>query len=127
MTRSGAKLVQAGFYSVAVEAGLRTLSLPKLAGLLGLSVREGPGAASEATADDVASSARATDAWLRHWPAEGRCLRRSLVLGAMLRRHRPVLRIGVSLDRGALRAHAWVEVAGRKVAESPSGGFRALR
>jgi len=127
MTRSGAKLVQAGFYSLAVEAGLRTLSLRKLAALLGVAVRDGHGAASEAKAADVASSVRATDAWLQHWPAKGRCLRRSLVLGAMLRRHRPVLRIGVIRDQGGLLAHAWLEIDGRRVAESPAGQFRALR
>lgn len=56
----------------------------------------------------------------RH-PAAVSCLRRSLVLRALLaRRGVPAeLRFGVHADRPDLQAHAWLEVDGRPVGESP--------
>jgi hypothetical protein len=48
----------------------------------------------------------------RRWPVgPGPCLRESLVLGRVLRRHKPQLRLGVMDARTTpLRAHAWVEL-----------------
>jgi Transglutaminase-like superfamily len=44
------------------------------------------------------------------------CLRRSLVLGFLLREHAPLLRIGVQRDSDQnLRAHAWIDVGGLAV------------
>jgi len=50
-----------------------------------------------------------------------RCLQRSLALCTWLDRSglRPVLKIGVRLDGGALSAHAWVERDGRVVNDTP--------
>ncbi len=44
------------------------------------------------------------------WPLDGSCLRRSLVLGWILRRRHPELVIGTRLDDGEIRAHAWVRL-----------------
>ncbi len=44
------------------------------------------------------------------------CLRQSLVLGHLLRAHRPVLRLGVRDDAATgFTAHAWLEIDGRPV------------
>lgn len=58
----------------------------------------------------------------RHGLYKAGCLRRSLVLWALLRRRGlPVeLRIGTRLLDGKFQAHAWVELAGRAVNESDS-------
>ena len=53
------------------------------------------------------------------WPfADGPCLRQSLVTGHVLRRHHPVLRLGVANPDSGLQAHAWVEVDGFPIGES---------
>lgn len=99
-----------------VEALIRWVRLPRLAGLLGIALQQRPAAgvgAVEAPAT-TAAAVRATQRVLRRWPfGRGPCLRESLVLGHLLRRHEPVLRIGVA-GRGAdLQAHAWLEVGGQ--------------
>ena len=45
-------------------------------------------------------------------PLRATCLRRSLVLASLLRRHRPALRVGVTKSGGAVAAHAWLEIDG---------------
>lgn len=45
-------------------------------------------------------------------PFRATCLRRSLVLASLLRRHRPALRVGVTKAGGAVAAHAWLEIDG---------------
>ena len=56
----------------------------------------------------------------RH-PSAVSCLRRSLVLRALLARRGVTaeLRFGVHADRPDLHAHAWLEVNGRPVGEKP--------
>jgi len=52
-----------------------------------------------------------------------RCLVRSLALQRMLRRrgvHTSTLRIGVRWDGGTLAAHAWVELGGQVLGDSPA-------
>jgi hypothetical protein len=50
------------------------------------------------------------------------CLEKSLVLEALLVRYgfSPELKIGVRREDGVLQAHAWVEVEGHPVGESPN-------
>jgi len=50
----------------------------------------------------------------RHGLVAGTCLSRSLTVMLLLARRQVAgrLRVGVDLDNGALKAHAWVEVAG---------------
>lgn len=68
---------------------------------------------------DPGRLARLVGAASRHhlWPMT--CLPRSLALQALLRRHgiSADLRIGVRREAGELRAHAWIEQAGRPVGE----------
>ncbi len=49
---------------------------------------------------------------IAHRPFDRTCLRRSLLLGNLLRRRDPVLRIGVAKADGAVAAHAWIEIEG---------------
>lgn len=103
-----------------VEIGLRTMSLPRLARLLGLRMGgDGPTAAEPVAQPDPAAvrrirrSFRATDRVLRRWPFGNTCLRRALVLGHLISGLEPTLCIGVRRDETrALVAHAWLTVAG---------------
>jgi Transglutaminase-like superfamily len=55
----------------------------------------------------------AAEVVFRNYPfGRASCLRRSLVLGSLLHRHRPVLRLGAVRSGVHLEAHAWLEVAG---------------
>ncbi|MHB8437637.1 MAG: lasso peptide biosynthesis B2 protein [Acidimicrobiales bacterium] len=54
---------------------------------------------------------RLTDVVGPRWPfCEGPCLRQALVAGHALRRHSPLLRIGVALEDASVIAHAWLEI-----------------
>jgi hypothetical protein len=57
-----------------------------------------------------------------------RCLTRSLALSAVLARRgvRSAVVIGAAAGEQLLRAHAWVEVDGRPVAERPQPPYRTL-
>lgn len=55
---------------------------------------------------------RVAGAVVARWPFGDTCLRRCLLLGHLLRRMRPVLRIGVQRSEGTFAAHAWLEVGG---------------
>jgi hypothetical protein len=74
--------------------------------------------------------ARLVSSVARHGPYRATCLRQSLAVWWLLRRRgiHSTLRIGVRLDQGDLRAHAWVELRGVPVGALPAGWtpFRAL-
>lgn len=55
---------------------------------------------------------RVAGAVVARWPFGDTCLRRCLLLGHLLRRTRPVLRIGVQRNAGRFAAHAWLEIGG---------------
>jgi len=65
--------------------------------------------------------ARISRAVARRWPLNALCLQRSLALLWLLRRNgiSAELRIGVQKPEGKLLAHAWVEVEGKPVNDSP--------
>jgi hypothetical protein len=46
------------------------------------------------------------------WPFDATCLRRSLVTGWVLRRHSPLLVIGVRKSDTGVESHAWIRIAG---------------
>lgn len=105
--------------ALVVEIGLRAVSLPRLARVLGvgLETASAPAAPSGELPESLATEARrreleAVGRVMRHWPAERICLRRALVLGRLLRDLQPQLRVGVAREDGVLVAHAWIEVAG---------------
>lgn len=59
---------------------------------------------------------RAARRVMRHWRfAAGPCLREALLTGRALRRRRPELVVGVASDKHGVRAHAWLDIAGRAV------------
>lgn len=60
------------------------------------------------------------------WPWGDTCLRRCLLVGRVLRRSGPVLRIGVGRDRrGAFAAHSWLEIGGATL-DPAAAGFAPL-
>lgn len=115
-----------------VEAGLRTVQLPRLARALGVQlVLDGsPSAVGDVSCVSLTERERegldVTWRVLRHRPFNGTCLRRAL-LGARVLRHRDhAVRIGVQKLAGEVKAHAWLELDG--VVLDPDGveGFRIL-
>lgn len=106
-----------------VELGLRTLPLPTLGRCLGIRVvgrLPVERARAPAPAAAVADAVRAVDAIYRRRPRSGRCLRRALVLGALLGRYGPALRIGVAKVDTEFSAHAWVEISGVVMPDLPA-------
>jgi hypothetical protein len=104
-----------------VEVGLRTTTLPRLARALGtpLAVNGFDAYADPADAvllpDWAVLRMHAVRRVLRHWPFGDTCLRQALVCGAMVRRLRPALQLGVAKVDGDVRAHAWLVVGGTVV------------
>lgn len=104
--------------TVLVEIGLRALSLPHLAALVGAPIAwEDPhGPAGETTPHRVVLPraarlrVRAARRVLRRWPFGDTCLREALVIGQRLRRLRPRLHVGVAKLDGEVRAHAWLVI-----------------
>ncbi len=103
-----------------VEAAVRTVPVARLAGWLGvdlrLSLSPSPGPTGPSAADFGPAElrrARLARKVVAHWPfGAGPCLRESLVLGHILRRHHPAMRLGVARDGEEITAHAWLEVGG---------------
>jgi hypothetical protein len=102
------------------EVLVRSLSLPRVCRLFGvrLDIDGGTDAGDPLRASELSTSVRrqlrcarrVTDRWRF---SRGPCLRRSLVAGHLIRRERPVLRLGVTDRDGTLGAHAWLEIGGR--------------
>jgi hypothetical protein len=123
---TGLQLVPAAVAAAIVEVGLRTVPLPRLAGLLGVALpahadndvpRSGPDAQPAVLDLRYRPRVRAAVAVTEAWPfgGDGMCLRRSLIVGSRLRRLRPLLRIGIIKDGDVVKAHAWLEVGGRSM------------
>ena len=98
----------------AVEVGLRTLPLPRMARLVGAPLRS----TASPTGTQVRGArlgtrgrrqTRAVERVMRHWPFGDTCLRHALVAGHRLRRFDPELVVGVAKVDGDIRAHAWLE------------------
>jgi hypothetical protein len=123
-------LAAAGATALIVEAGLRTMPLPRLARLLGapLDVSEltAPAGRPELGPGELRRE-RAALRVLRHWPWGDTCLRRALVVGGRLRRLHPVLRVGVAKMDGRVCAHAWLEIDGASLDPSGAATFLPLR
>jgi hypothetical protein len=112
------------------ELGVRLLPLPAIARRFGVPLSTEPSAPltgnpwarlSASERHRLLVLQRAAE----RWPfGNGPCLRESLVQGRLLRRHRPVLRIGVGTDDTGIIGHAWIEVDGHGLGEAP--GFLAF-
>lgn len=113
-------LAQVTAVVVFVELAVRTVPLARLAGWLGVTLRLSDDEAAEPAGlpeggfgPGERRKARLARRLLAHWPfGAGPCLRESLVIGHVLRRHGPALRLGVARDGQAIAAHAWLEVGG---------------
>lgn len=99
-----------------VEIALRCLPLPRVCSCLGITLveRSAPAATRrEQTPPQIAltirRAQRAAELALRNWGYQRNyCLRRALVTGELLRRHKPSLRIGVRRQNDRCEAHAWL-------------------
>lgn len=104
--------------ALVVEVGLRTMSLPRLCSMVGVRLRLDPLTRSEQAPRrlDLRESARyraacrVVDVW--PWGGEGKCLRRALVVGYLMRPRSPELHLGVARLGGNTVGHAWIAVDG---------------
>ena len=125
-----ATLIHVMAVAVVVELGLRFLSLPVLARVLGVALKAAPARlAARRAGFDLTDRQRHTvhlaRRLMRHWPwGAGTCLRQSLVIAHLLRALEPTLRLGVRREDGIVEAHAWVEVPG--MINTGGQGFQAL-
>ncbi|WP_448071244.1 lasso peptide biosynthesis B2 protein [Georgenia yuyongxinii] len=117
--------------AAAVEVGLRAVTLPRLARVLGTPMNLSSAGTSSAERASLTRRDRrrawAADRVLRHWPFGDTCLRRALVLGWLLRHRSPVLRVGVAKVDGEVRAHAWLVIDGRSLDPTGAASFAPLR
>lgn len=127
------RVLKVAAMTAVVEVGLRTLGVATLARALGVTVvpsERGLRAQPVLDLEEVGQTVRAVDFVFRRMPTRGLCLRRSLVLGALLRAHGPELKIGVAPGPHTIRAHAWVQLGGSPLPElegSSVDGFSVLR
>ena len=117
---------------VVIEIGLAVSSLGRVARFMGVPLatdRTAPPLAAQAdleVLDDRERQAYWAVRWvLTRWLFDGTCLRRALAFGWFIRRHHPVLRLGMSDEEGTI-AHAWIEAEGHAFdASSVVAGFVA--
>ena len=118
---------------VMIEAGLRTTRISTLAALAGchldLAEADARSGGDPCVHDlrytaterrELAVAARV----MRHWLFPPTCLRRALIVGHILRRRGPRLRVGVTKSDGVVSAHAWLLVDGAQLDFQPQ--FRHL-
>lgn len=101
----------------AAEVCVRTMRLPTMARLFGVrpvGPQTTPPIDSSEFPDWARHRVRLVERVSRHWPGDGPCLRKSLVMGQRLRSLDPALHVGVNGIDG-VRAHAWVSVGGRSL------------
>jgi hypothetical protein len=101
---------------LAIELGLHLSRVDRVAAVLRVRFREG-GALTDGSPPPVSRRERR---WLRNaarvlrrWPLDATCLRRSLLVGWILRRHEPLLVLGVRTDGATIAAHAWIRIGER--------------
>ena len=100
-----------------IEIGLRSTDIERLSALLRVPLSSGLLEAPDADArvvellsDNEQRAYWATGWVLDRWLFDGTCLRRSLATGYFLRRHHPILRLGLVGDGRS--SHAWIEAEG---------------
>ncbi|HMJ14473.1 MAG TPA: lasso peptide biosynthesis B2 protein [Polyangiaceae bacterium] len=116
--------------AVLVEAGLRTRSLPELTSALGITFAPDQPSPAETDLETISAqvrwACRAADRMVRLLPGGSPCLRRALIAGHLLRKHKPSLRIGSARLAGQFAFHAWLEVGGQVAADPTAASFRPL-
>jgi hypothetical protein len=100
-----------------IEVGVRTTRVDRVASALGVRFLSGgslrDGAELVRVSDHERRWLRNAARLLRRWPLDATCLRRSLLTGWVLRRHEPLLVIGVRSEEGQIAAHAWIRLGDR--------------
>ena len=114
-------IVQSAAWFAVVEAGLRLLPLRTLARIL-QGRRRAPRASGRRVSAEHAS--RCVDRAARLDPFRATCLKKSLVLYALLSRRglEVELFIGAAKTGGKLDAHAWLQHQGRVITGGPATG-----
>lgn len=112
-----------------IRAGLLLVGFQRLRRLLAGLSPPGSAASGPSGAERAARArqiSRIVDIGSRRGPAEGSCLHRSLALWWLLRRRQidSELRIGAQLDENELSAHAWVELDGEVLNDTPDVAAR---
>ncbi len=114
---------------VLADLGLRALGLERAlrwAGARGSWQHDDPAEPASATTLADIGRARLTligvimrrrAIWTR---TDGPCLRQAVLVSALLRRHHPVVHLGLKGSEGAPRAHAWVTVGQVRIDYDPS-------
>lgn len=97
------------------RAGLRAVSLQRLASVLGLQVCRDAASSRFSDAADVLAAASRVRSVLARWPSKSRCLVGALAVGLLLRDRKPTLFIGVRRRGSTVTAHAWLDVEGARV------------
>jgi Coenzyme PQQ synthesis protein D (PqqD)/Transglutaminase-like superfamily len=124
-------VAKAAVVVAAVEVGLRISDIGTLATRMHVPLASGMADPPEESADGLAGLSAgeqraywATGWVLDRWNFPDTCLRRALVTGFFLRRHQPVLRLGLIGDGDT--SHAWVEAEGMTFnATAVTGSFTA--
>jgi hypothetical protein len=105
-----------GLLGILAEVGIRSQPLPRVVGWFGLRLTGPPSApCGRRVTGRQLRRWRVVEMLMRHWPfgdRAGLCLRRSLLLGWVLRDRDPLLRVGVGRIDGTVTAHAWLEFEG---------------
>jgi hypothetical protein len=115
-------LVRAFLALGAVELGMRVQGFRRLVESAQRPAAPTPDAMGPEPFRRAGAYARWLDVASRYHPVRARCLHRSLALHRWLLQDGlpSELRIGVRKEAGELKAHAWVELAGRVVNDQPS-------
>jgi hypothetical protein len=113
---------------VAVEVGLRAVDLDRLSRWMRVPLSTDDASLPVSGADDLSALSErevlihGAVSWvLARWLFDGTCLRRALTFGWFVRRHHPVLRLGMTADDGRV-AHAWIEFDGLAFDAQPVAG-----
>jgi hypothetical protein len=126
-----ANIVRALFALTVVELGIRTLPLPRLAPILGLTLGvdadDSDVSALEPPDPELLWTVRSVASAARRWPFRDTCLRRALALGWLLRAREPTLRLGAMRTANGVRGHAWLEIDGRALDPHGPAAVRPLR
>lgn len=107
-----------------IEVGLRTMSAKRLIRLLRLRAKwdsalptEHGDADLDLTSNEIRAARLVTRLMTRR-PFQGRaCLRQAMTLAVVLRRHQPVLCIGVAKQDDGIGAHAWLEIGSKRIGD----------
>ena len=114
-------LIEIVITALIVEVGLRVCRFHWLLRFLEAGVFGSNAQTPRVDDHHIREVCRLAEAFFRCYPFRLSCLKKALILHAMVSRrgHQTVIKIGVKREGAALQAHAWLELDGTPVAESP--------